>query len=95
MFRFSRWGLQAVTVSALYASARSLHATPVQVALAWLLQRSPNFLLIPGTSSVGHLRENLNAATIEIPVEVLADIDASVEVNRTIDAYAPSSMLHK
>jgi Aldo/keto reductase family len=44
------------------AAASSLRATPMQVALAWLLQRSPNILLIPGTSSVKHLRENLNAA---------------------------------
>jgi aryl-alcohol dehydrogenase-like predicted oxidoreductase len=48
----------------------------MQVALAWLLQRSPNILLIPGTSSVGHLRENLNAATLRIPAEVLATLDA-------------------
>jgi aryl-alcohol dehydrogenase-like predicted oxidoreductase len=48
----------------------------MQVALAWLLQRSPNILLIPGTSSVGHLRENLEAATFDIPSQVLADLDA-------------------
>lgn len=47
--------------------AASLKATPMQVALAWLLQRSPNILLIPGTSSVGHLRENLAAAELELP----------------------------
>jgi pyridoxine 4-dehydrogenase len=48
----------------------------VQLALAWLLQRSPNILLIPGTSSVAHLRENLKAAQLEIPREVLDDLDA-------------------
>jgi aryl-alcohol dehydrogenase-like predicted oxidoreductase len=48
----------------------------MQLALAWLLQRSPNILLIPGTSSVGHLRENLSAATLSIPSEILADLDA-------------------
>jgi aryl-alcohol dehydrogenase-like predicted oxidoreductase len=48
----------------------------MQVALAWLLQRSPNILLIPGTSSVGHLRENLAAAKLQIPANVLADLDA-------------------
>jgi aryl-alcohol dehydrogenase-like predicted oxidoreductase len=58
------------------ASAASLEATPMQVALAWLLHRSPNILLIPGTSSVAHLRENLKAATLQIPAEVLADLDA-------------------
>ena len=53
-----------------------LDATPMQVALAWLLQRSPNILLIPGTSSVGHLRENLAAATISLPAEALATLDS-------------------
>jgi aryl-alcohol dehydrogenase-like predicted oxidoreductase len=48
----------------------------MQVALAWLLQRSPNILLIPGTSSLEHLRENLQAATLQIPSEVLANLDS-------------------
>ena len=56
--------------------AASLGATPMQVALAWLLQRSPNILLIPGTSSVQHLRENLKAATLELPDQALADLDS-------------------
>jgi aryl-alcohol dehydrogenase-like predicted oxidoreductase len=47
----------------------------MQVALAWLLQRSPNILLIPGTSSVGHLRENLAAAALQLPAELLAELD--------------------
>jgi aryl-alcohol dehydrogenase-like predicted oxidoreductase len=55
--------------------AASLAATPTQVALAWLLRRSPNILLIPGTSSVQHLRENLKAATLVLPEEVLATLD--------------------
>jgi aryl-alcohol dehydrogenase-like predicted oxidoreductase len=50
-------------------------ATPMQVALAWLLQRSPSMLLIPGTSSLEHLRENLAAAGLELPRDVLADLD--------------------
>ena len=50
--------------------------TPMQVALAWLLQRSPNILLIPGTSSVAHLRENLQAAALELPAEVVARLDS-------------------
>ena len=54
----------------------SLDATPMQVALAWLLRRSPNILLIPGTSSVQHLRENLKAATLELPDEALATLDS-------------------
>jgi len=48
----------------------------MQVALAWLLQRSPNILLIPGTSSREHLRENLKAATLQIPANLLADLEA-------------------
>ena len=48
----------------------------MQLALAWLLRRSPNILLIPGTSSVEHLRENLQAAVLEVPIETLAVLDA-------------------
>jgi aryl-alcohol dehydrogenase-like predicted oxidoreductase len=48
----------------------------MQVALAWLLQRSPNILLIPGTSSVEHLRENLAAATLQLPSETIAALDS-------------------
>jgi len=48
----------------------------MQVALAWLLRRSPNILLIPGTSSLAHLRENLQSSLLQIPVEVTADLDA-------------------
>jgi aryl-alcohol dehydrogenase-like predicted oxidoreductase len=47
----------------------------MQVALAWLLQRSPNILLIPGTSSVEHLRENLKAATLQLPPDRLAELE--------------------
>ena len=57
------------------AAAASLQATPMQLALAWLLQRSPNILLIPGTSSLAHLRENLKASSLEVPGEVLVDLD--------------------
>lgn len=55
--------------------ARELGATPMQVALAWLLQRSPNVLLIPGTSSQVHLRENLAAAALELTPEIVARLD--------------------
>jgi pyridoxine 4-dehydrogenase len=48
----------------------------MQVALAWLLQRSPNILLIPGTSSVAHLRENLSAATLILSSELIADLNS-------------------
>jgi len=56
--------------------AARLDATPMQVALAWLLHRSPNILVIPGTSSIEHLRENLQAAELHIPPEVIADLNA-------------------
>jgi pyridoxine 4-dehydrogenase len=55
--------------------AQSLNATPMQVALAWLLQRSSNMLLIPGTSSVEHLRENLAAAELTLPSDALQVLD--------------------
>jgi aryl-alcohol dehydrogenase-like predicted oxidoreductase len=56
--------------------AASLNSTPMQVALAWLLQRSPNILLIPGTSSLNHLRENLAAATLQLPPDTIAHLDS-------------------
>ncbi|WP_433222687.1 aldo/keto reductase family oxidoreductase [Dactylosporangium sp. CS-047395] len=56
--------------------AKRLEATPLAVALAWLLQRSPNILLIPGTSSVAHLRENVAGAALELPEDALGELDA-------------------
>jgi pyridoxine 4-dehydrogenase len=73
---FPLGGFTPLQSSALDAAAALLEATPMQVALAWLLQRSPNILLIPGTSSLQHLRENLKAATLQIPSEVLTVLDA-------------------
>jgi aryl-alcohol dehydrogenase-like predicted oxidoreductase len=73
---FPLGGFSPLQSSALDAAAASLQATPMQVALAWLLQRSPNILLIPGTSSVKHLRENLNAAALQLPSEVIATLDS-------------------
>jgi pyridoxine 4-dehydrogenase len=73
---FPLGGFSPLQSSALDAAAASLQATPMQVALAWLLQRSPNVLLIPGTSSVKHLRENLDAARLHLPSEMLADLDS-------------------
>jgi pyridoxine 4-dehydrogenase len=55
--------------------AKRLEAAPQAVALAWLLRQSPNILLIPGTSSVAHLRENVAAAALELPPEALAELD--------------------
>jgi pyridoxine 4-dehydrogenase len=73
---FPLGGFTPLQSSALDAAAASLKVTPMQVALAWLLQRSPNILLIPGTSSLNHLRENLSAAALQLPPETLAGLDA-------------------
>src|SRR5262245_17185365 len=72
---FPLGGFSPVQSAALDATAAALHATPMQVALAWLLKRSPTILLIPGTSSVKHLHENLGAATLQLPPETIADLD--------------------
>jgi pyridoxine 4-dehydrogenase len=73
---FPLGGFTPLQSSELDVLAESVKATPMQVALAWLLHRSPNILLIPGTSSVGHLRENLQAARLRIPPEVIRDLDS-------------------
>jgi aryl-alcohol dehydrogenase-like predicted oxidoreductase len=73
---FPLGGFTPLQSSALSQAAARLNATPMQVALAWLLHRSPNILVIPGTSSREHLRENLAAAALEIPAEILADLNA-------------------
>jgi aryl-alcohol dehydrogenase-like predicted oxidoreductase len=73
---FPLGGFTPLQSSELNQVAESLKATPMQVALGWLLQRSPNILLIPGTSSVAHLRENLEAAELQIPPELLADLNS-------------------
>jgi len=79
---FPLGGFAPLQASRLDEVAASLDATPMQVALAWLLHRSPNILLIPGTSSVTHLHENLKAATLKLPEEALAILD-------TIGSAAP------
>ena len=73
---FPLGGFSPLQSSALDRAAASLQATPMQVALAWLLQRSPNILLIPGTSSSEHLRENLKAATLQLPPEVILALNS-------------------
>lgn len=72
---FPLGGFSPLQSSTLSNVAASLDATPMQVALAWLLQRSPNILLIPGTSSRTHLRENLAVANIDLPPEALSELD--------------------
>jgi pyridoxine 4-dehydrogenase len=73
---FPLGGFTPLQSSVLDAAAASLLVTPMQLALAWLLQRSPNILLIPGTSSLEHLRENLKASTLQIPSKVLGELDS-------------------
>ena len=73
---FPLGGFTPLQSSTLDDTAKSLGATPMQVALAWLLRRAPNILLIPGTSSPGHLRENLAAASLELPAETVAELEA-------------------
>ncbi len=72
---FPLGGFHPLQSSALSDVAARLGATPMQVALAWLLRRAPNILLIPGTSSVAHLRENLAAAELTLPPDAIRDLD--------------------
>jgi pyridoxine 4-dehydrogenase len=72
---FPLGGFTPLQSSILSSVAARLGATPMQVALAWLLRRAPNILLIPGTSSVAHLRENLAAAELDLPAGVLEELD--------------------
>jgi aryl-alcohol dehydrogenase-like predicted oxidoreductase len=72
---FPLGGFTPLQSSTLSGVAQGRGATPMQVALAWLLRRSPNVVLIPGTSSLAHLRENLAAAEIDLPDEALVKLD--------------------
>jgi pyridoxine 4-dehydrogenase len=82
---FPLGGFTPLQSSILSGVAQRLGATPMQVALAWLLRRAPNVLLIPGTSSVAHLRENLAAARCALPDDAVAALDAvaKAEVKET------------
>lgn len=82
---FPLGGFTPLQSTALSDVARSLDATPMQVALAWLLRRAPNILLIPGTSSIAHLRENLAAASLELPS------DTSTVLDQIASGIAPAS----
>jgi aryl-alcohol dehydrogenase-like predicted oxidoreductase len=73
---FPLGGFAPLQSSILADVAARLGATPMQVALAWLLRRSPNLLLIPGTSSVAHLRENLAAGQLSLAPSIIAELDA-------------------
>lgn len=73
---FPLGGFSPLQSAELNAVATRLDTTPMAVALAWLLQRSPNILLIPGTSSVAHLRENVSAAALNLPEDALTELNA-------------------
>jgi aryl-alcohol dehydrogenase-like predicted oxidoreductase len=77
---FPLGGFTPLQSSTLSKVAARLSATPMQVALAWLLHRAPNILLIPGTSSVGHLRENLAAAGLVLPDEAIEDLNRMADI---------------
>jgi aryl-alcohol dehydrogenase-like predicted oxidoreductase len=79
---FPLGGFTPLQSSTLEAIAVSLGRTPMQVALAWLYQRSPNVLLIPGTSSVKHLRENIAARDLKLTPEMVTQLDAIAETQR-------------
>ena len=81
---FPLGGFSPLQSSILSDVAARLYATSLQVALGWLLHRAPNILLIPGTSSVAHLRENLAAAELELPADAIAELDG-------VAASAPAS----
>jgi aryl-alcohol dehydrogenase-like predicted oxidoreductase len=73
---FPLGGFSPLQSAALHMVAARLGATPMRVALAWLLRRSPNILLIPGTSSVTHLRENIASANLTLPADAIAELNA-------------------
>ena len=83
-------GFNPLQSSTLSAVAARLDATPMQVALAWLLGRSPNILLIPGTSSVAHLRENLAAAQLNLPDDAVKELDAVASIAGRSDGVSAS-----
>jgi aryl-alcohol dehydrogenase-like predicted oxidoreductase len=86
---FPLGGFTPLQSSVLDHVAVSMQASPMQVALAWLLQRSPNILLIPGTSSMNHLRDNLAAAAFELPSNLTAELNTIAE-----KAQAPAQPAH-
>jgi len=86
---FPLGGFTPLQSSTLDAAAALMKATPMQVALAWLLQRSPNILLIPGTASPEHLRENLEAAALKLPTEIITNLEP---INKMPEAFTKSSV---
>ncbi len=85
---FPLGGFTPLQSTVLSDTARQLQATPMQVALAWLLRRAPNILLIPGTSSIGHLRENMASTSLELPDDAIEVLDRIAAGTRgTATAY--------
>jgi aryl-alcohol dehydrogenase-like predicted oxidoreductase len=84
---FPLGGFTPLQSTALSDVATALGATPMQIALAWLLQRAPNILLIPGTSSVNHLRENLAAVRLTLPGTTVAVLD---QIGRVTSDHKPA-----
>jgi aryl-alcohol dehydrogenase-like predicted oxidoreductase len=90
---FPLGGFSPLQSTTLTTVAARLGATPMQVALAWLLRRAPNILLIPGTSSVTHLKENLAAAALQLPDDAVAALDgvaARADLERDAARQAPA-----
>jgi pyridoxine 4-dehydrogenase len=85
---FPLGGFTPLQSSELNEAAASLDATPMQVAIAWLLHRSPNILMIPGTSSLEHLRENLDAVDLRLSPEILAVLDSIAASTQSDPAHA-------
>jgi aryl-alcohol dehydrogenase-like predicted oxidoreductase len=83
---FPLGGFTPLQSSVLDAMAAKMRATPMQVALAWLLHRAPNVLLIPGTSSPEHLRENLAAAELNLPEEAISQLNSIATSSASIVA---------
>jgi pyridoxine 4-dehydrogenase len=73
---FPLGGFTPLQSSVLNSIAATLKSTPMQVALTWLYQRSPNILLIPGTSSVGHLQENMAASSLQLTPEMVGELNS-------------------
>ena len=80
---FPLGGFSPLQSDVLESVAKRLGATTTAVAQSWLLQHSPNIMLIPGTSSVAHLRENIAGAALTLPAEAVAELDAIREEQRT------------
>ena len=78
---FPLGGFTPLQSSVIDSIAAKLRATPMQIALAWLFHRAPNILLIPGTSSLAHLQENLAAAELNLPDEVINQLNSVAKTN--------------